>query len=61
VAVGVAVLASVFSSYGDYTTRQSFVDGLVPAVVVGACIIAAGACVAVWLPRTTPSSFASKS
>ncbi|MEU7901600.1 DHA2 family efflux MFS transporter permease subunit [Actinoplanes sp. NPDC049118] len=53
VAVGVAVLASVFSSYGDYTTRQSFVDGLVPAVVVGACLIAAGGLVAAWLPRRT--------
>ncbi|AGZ42274.1 DHA2 family efflux MFS transporter permease subunit [Actinoplanes friuliensis] len=51
VAVGVAVLASVFSSYGDYSNRQSFVDGLVPAVVVGACIIAAGAILAWWLPR----------
>jgi MFS family permease len=51
VAVGVAVLASIFSSYGDYRTAQSFVDGLVPAVMVGAVIIAAGAVVALALPR----------
>jgi EmrB/QacA subfamily drug resistance transporter len=51
VAVGVAVLASVFSSYGDYRTAQSFVDGLLPAVMVGAGIIAAGALVALALPR----------
>jgi EmrB/QacA subfamily drug resistance transporter len=51
VAVGVAVLASVFSSYGDYRTAQSFVDGLVPAVMVGSAVIAAGAIVAFWLPR----------
>nr|BFE71832.1 hypothetical protein GCM10020092_051330 [Actinoplanes digitatis] len=31
VAVGVAALASVFSSYGGYASRQSFVDGLVPS------------------------------
>ena len=51
VAVGIAVLASVFSSAGDYSSRQSFVDGMVPAVIVGAAIIAAGAIVAAWLPR----------
>lgn len=54
VAVGVAVLASVFSSYGGYTSKQAFVDGLVPAVMVGAAIIAAGAVVALWLPRRMP-------
>ena len=43
-------MASVFSSYGDYTSRESFVDGLVPAVMVGAAIIAAGALVALRLP-----------
>jgi EmrB/QacA subfamily drug resistance transporter len=53
VAVGVAVLASVFSSYGDYRTAQSFVDGMVPAVMVGAAVIAAGAIVAFRLPRRT--------
>jgi EmrB/QacA subfamily drug resistance transporter len=51
VAAGVAVLASIFSSYGGYTTHQSFVDGLRPAVIVGALIVAAGAVVALWLPR----------
>jgi EmrB/QacA subfamily drug resistance transporter len=51
VAVGVAVLASVFSSYGDYGSPLSFVDGLRPAVLVGAAVIAAGALVALWLPR----------
>jgi EmrB/QacA subfamily drug resistance transporter len=50
VAVGVAVLASVFSSFGDYTSHRSFVDGLRPAVLVGAAVIAAGAVVALWLP-----------
>ncbi|GIM93379.1 MFS transporter [Paractinoplanes toevensis] len=51
VAVGVAALASVFSSYGGYTTHTAFVDGLRPAVFVGAAIVAAGAVAALWLPR----------
>jgi EmrB/QacA subfamily drug resistance transporter len=40
---GVAVLASVFSHYGSYRTGGTFVDGLTPAVYVGAAIVAAGA------------------
>ena len=51
VAVGVAALASIFSSYGSYATHNSFVDGLRPAVLVGAAIVAAGAVAALWLPR----------
>ena len=51
VAVGVAVLASIFTSYGSYATHASFVDGLRPAVLVGSAIVAAGAVVALWLPR----------
>jgi EmrB/QacA subfamily drug resistance transporter len=51
VATGVAALASIFSSYGSYATHDTFVDGLVPAVLVGAAIVAAGAVVAMWLPR----------
>ncbi|MET8798165.1 MFS transporter [Nocardia sp. NPDC004568] len=50
VAVGIAVLASVFASYGAYTDPQSYVDGLVPAVWVGAGIVAAGALAAALLP-----------
>jgi EmrB/QacA subfamily drug resistance transporter len=51
VAMGVAVLVSVFTSYGDYGSRASFVDGLVPAIVVGAIIVAAGAVLALRLPQ----------
>ncbi|MEV3959914.1 MFS transporter [Nocardia sp. NPDC050193] len=50
VAVGIAVLASVFASYGAYTDPQSYVDGLVPAVWFGAGIVAAGALAAALLP-----------
>jgi EmrB/QacA subfamily drug resistance transporter len=55
VAMGVAVLASVFSSFGDYGSRTSFVDGLVPAVMVGAAIVAVGAVLALRLPRRAAS------
>ncbi|MFI9534482.1 MFS transporter [Nocardia fusca] len=50
VAMGIAVLASVFASYGAYTDPQSYVDGLVPAAWVGAGIVAAGALAAALLP-----------
>jgi MFS family permease len=40
---GVAVLASVFAANGSYTTGQAFVDGLVPAMQVGAVVVAVGA------------------
>jgi EmrB/QacA subfamily drug resistance transporter len=48
---GVAVLASVFSSYGGYESGQAFVDGLVPAIWVGAVIVALGAVAALLIPR----------
>jgi MFS family permease len=51
VAVGVAALASIFSSYGSYVSHDSFVQGLRPAVLVGAGIVAVGAVFALWLPR----------
>jgi len=46
---GVAVLASVFSTYGSYATGQTFVDGLVPAMRVGAVVVAIGAVAALAL------------
>jgi EmrB/QacA subfamily drug resistance transporter len=48
---GVAVLASVFSRYGGYETPNTYVDGLVPAVWVGAAVVAAGAAAALLIPR----------
>ena len=46
---GVAVLASVFATYGSYATGQTFVDGLVPAMRVGAAVVAIGAVAALAL------------
>ncbi|TCC45789.1 DHA2 family efflux MFS transporter permease subunit [Kribbella capetownensis] len=50
VAMGVAVLASVFASAGSYESPVRYADGLVPAVWTGAAIVAAGAVVALLLP-----------
>src|SRR5438093_19633 len=40
---GVAVLSTIFASYGGYGTSQRFVDGLTPAIWIGAAIVAVGA------------------
>ncbi|WP_405497687.1 MFS transporter [Nocardia sp. NBC_00511] len=50
VAMGVAVLASVFASHGSYLSSQAYVDGLIPAIKVGAVIVAIGAFIALLLP-----------
>jgi EmrB/QacA subfamily drug resistance transporter len=48
--LGVAVLASVFTSAGGYGSPQAFVDGLIPAIWVGVAVLAAGALVVLLLP-----------
>jgi EmrB/QacA subfamily drug resistance transporter len=48
---GVAVLASIFSHYGGYGTGQSFVDGLTPAIWVGAVVVGLAASAALFIPR----------
>jgi EmrB/QacA subfamily drug resistance transporter len=48
---GVAVLATIFSSYGGYGTGQSFVHGLTPAIWVGAGIVLVGALAAFAVAR----------
>jgi EmrB/QacA subfamily drug resistance transporter len=47
---GVAVLASVWSHYGSYSTGQSFVDGMVPALWIGAVVVVLGAVAAFMIP-----------
>ena len=47
---GVAVLASVFASYGGYGTSQTFVDGLTPALWIGSAVVALGAVAAFLIP-----------
>lgn len=53
VAVGVAVLASVFAAHGGYASPTDFVSGARPAVWVGVALVAAGGLVALLLPKRT--------
>jgi EmrB/QacA subfamily drug resistance transporter len=48
--LGIAVLATVFTSHGGYARAQSFVNGLVPAMWVGVAVLGAGALLAAALP-----------
>ena len=48
---GVAVLASIWSHYGSYESGASFVDGMTPAIWVGAGIVSLGALAAFAIPR----------
>jgi EmrB/QacA subfamily drug resistance transporter len=48
---GVAVLASLFARYGGYASAQGFVDGMRPAVWVGAAVVGLGALAAFAIPR----------
>ena len=47
---GVAVLASVFSANGSYASPDAYIAGLVPAVWIGAAVVAVGAVVALAIP-----------
>jgi EmrB/QacA subfamily drug resistance transporter len=51
--LGISLLATVFTSHGGYTSPQAYVDGLVPAIWVGAAVLAAGALIAAALPFST--------
>jgi EmrB/QacA subfamily drug resistance transporter len=53
---GVAVLASIFSANGSYVSGQAFVDGLLPALRVGAVVVAVGAVAALALASRAQSA-----
>src|SRR5215213_5696453 len=58
---GVAVLAAVFTAKGGYGSGQQFVDGMNPAVAIGAALVAVGAIAAFAIkrsPRTEPLAIA---
>src|SRR3954466_1013274 len=50
---GIAVLASVFAAHGGYTSGLDFVDGLRPAVAVGAAGVFLAALALLAVPRRT--------
>jgi EmrB/QacA subfamily drug resistance transporter len=58
---GVAVLSTIFSESGALSSTQGFVDGAVPALWVGAAVVAVGALVALALPRRRRSAQATQS
>jgi EmrB/QacA subfamily drug resistance transporter len=56
--LGIAVLATVFTSHGGYTSAHAYVNGLVPAMWVGVAVLVAGAILAAALPFNTRASAA---
>jgi EmrB/QacA subfamily drug resistance transporter len=49
--MGIAVLASVFSAHGSYASPAAYNSGLTAAVWVGVAVLAAGALIALLVPR----------
>jgi MFS family permease len=50
--IGVAVLASVFSAHGSYTSPQAYTASLTAAIPIGAVVLAIGAVLALSVPKT---------
>jgi EmrB/QacA subfamily drug resistance transporter len=48
--MGVAILAAVFAGNGSYASPQAFMDGVQPALWVGAAVLALGAAIALLVP-----------
>jgi EmrB/QacA subfamily drug resistance transporter len=51
--LGIALLATVFTSHGNYGSPAAYVAGLTPALWVGAAVLAGGALIAAVLPFGT--------
>src|SRR3954447_5348171 len=49
-ALGIAVMASIFSAQGGYESGQSFVDGLKPALMTGSSVVALAGVAALLIP-----------
>jgi EmrB/QacA subfamily drug resistance transporter len=49
--LGIAVLGAVFSSSGSYASPQDYVNGLTPAIVVGAAVVLLGVLSALLVPN----------
>ncbi|MFJ9814043.1 DHA2 family efflux MFS transporter permease subunit [Streptomyces sp. NPDC101151] len=58
-ALGIAVMSSIFAAQGGYESAQAFVDGLRPALVVGAAVVALAGAATLLIPagrRTVPAA-----
>ena len=53
---GIAVLAAIFANRGSYFTAETFMDGLKPAIWVGAVVVAIGAVVCLFIPGKQPAT-----
>jgi EmrB/QacA subfamily drug resistance transporter len=53
--LGVAVLASIFAGAGGYESPSTFIDGMVPALWVGAAVVAVGALLGALIPGRRPA------
>jgi predicted MFS family arabinose efflux permease len=49
-ALGIAVMSSIFAAQGGYDSAQSFVDGIRPALWVGAATVAVAGAAALFIP-----------
>ncbi|MEU9737101.1 MFS transporter [Streptomyces sp. NPDC048002] len=49
-ALGIAIMSSIFAAQGGYETGQTFVDGLKPALVTGAALVAVAGVAALCIP-----------
>ncbi|WP_405670954.1 DHA2 family efflux MFS transporter permease subunit [Streptomyces sp. NBC_01530] len=49
-ALGIAIMASIFSAQGGYESPRAFVDGLQPALVTGSAVVAVAAVAALLIP-----------
>jgi EmrB/QacA subfamily drug resistance transporter len=49
--LGVAALATIFARTGGYESPETFTEGLVPAIWVGAVVVGIGAALALLIPR----------
>ena len=49
-ALGIAVMSSIFSAQGGYESAHAFVDGLRPALVTGAAVVAVAGVAALLIP-----------
>jgi EmrB/QacA subfamily drug resistance transporter len=58
--LGIAVLATVFTSHGGYTSPAAFVHGLTPAMWVGVAVLSAGALIAAALPFSSTAEAAAQ-
>lgn len=50
-AMGIAVMTAIFTATGSYADGRAYVDGLNPAVLVAAGVLAAGAVISSFAPR----------